>query len=175
MSQLAPRRTSGPPRAGRSAVWTAVMAAVAAMALVIATVFVISLTRAATSASPLVTVADAAGPADLQVVTIVRSQVDDARSTATLRLRNDSTTPVTVQVSMPDPVEGSGSLTAALTAQGAVVRSGALSGLTLGPFTLDASTTTPLAVELDATGADLDALFDDVDHLSVAVAVVEEG
>lgn len=165
------RRPSATPRATRSWVWTAVMASVASMVLVFAALMVLELTQVASTSAPMVVVANADGPTQSSRVTLTPDQLTrDAEPTVTVRLRNDSTSPVRVNVTLTGAAAGeSGTLTAALTAAGAVVRSGPLDGLSLEPFYLDAMSTTPLTLELDGTVADVEKNWPADGQLQVVV------
>lgn len=159
-------------RTVRSRSWTAFSVALTAMLGAFVALLIFELDDFAASGAPLVVVASQEGPANMQVVTISEDQVaTSANHAVTLRLRNESDVPLEVAVTLDSPaVTYGGTLTAALTAQGAVVRSGALNVLRVPSLHLDARSTTPLTLELDVNDTELREMWRTHGDLKVVIA-----
>lgn len=147
-------------RPGRSRVWAAVGAALIGMAVAGVGLLALELWHVSASSAPTVHVADRSGPTGPATLAV---PVDDlaARPThdVTVRVRNDAPHPVDVLVAVSaGQVPHTATLTATLTEQGAVVRSGPLSALDLPVFTMPPLSVTPVTVQL-TEGQDLDDLW----------------
>lgn len=165
-------RQHRPVRAGRSRTWTALTTALIAMAIAFIALMALEISNFATTNSPMITIADARGPTDMVLVTLTKEQfVTSGANSVTLRVRNDSAEPVNVAVTLTaGTTQYGGTLTAGLTMDGAVVRSGALHSLHIPSLMLDATSTTPLTLELDVDTEELDALWAANGDLTLAVA-----
>ena len=163
------QRTAG--RNARMRPWAAVMASLGAMALVFTGLMAAQLSGFASDSAPLVVVAGSGTSSTEQVVQLTQDQVaHDSTDSVTVRLRNDSAAAVAVTAALQGGSPNfSGTLTAALTEDGASVRSGALSSLALGPFTLASHSTTPVTLELDTTTTNLAGMWAASPHLALQV------
>lgn len=158
-------------RTSRSRVWPAVTAALVTMAVLFVAALVYELSDYADNAAPMTVVADADGPTQMQLVTVTKEQVTaGATPSVTLRVRNNSAEAVPVSVTLNSTASDvGGTLTAALTTSGAVVRSGALNVLRIPSFVLDADSTTPLTLDLDIDRSEIDALWDANGDITIAI------
>lgn len=159
-------------RPARSRTWTAVIASLTAMAAVFVALMALELGNFATSGAPTVVVADSNGPAEMEIVTLTKEQFEtSATPSVTLRLSNNSAQPVEVAVTLNATTSKyAGTLTAALTLRGAVVRNGPLSSLRIPSLMLDAKSTTPVTLDLDIEPEELDELWGADGDLAIAVA-----
>ena len=146
----------------RSRVWSAFGAAAGAMVVVAVALLAIDLTRLSGATVPTLLIADGTGPDASSSLTVpVDVMADRSTHDVTIRLRNDSPTPARVVVTVSaGRVSHTATLTATLTEQGAVVRSGPLSALALPEFTVRARSVTPVTVQLTGTDEDLAGLWD---------------
>lgn len=169
------RSTHRPPvRPARSPVWTAVVVAATVMTLLFVALMALELTSHADGDAPTVTVATASGPTGPQVVPLDPGQFTlSPNQSATVRLRNAADVPVTVAVVVDAPTDRySGTLTAILTQEGSITRSGALGVLRMNQFTLGPRATIPVSLELSVDRDQIDNVWADTGGVSLVITAV---
>lgn len=166
--------TKSRPRAARSRPWTAAFLSVSVVIAGFVALLAVELIGYASNAAPMVVVAEPAGTTGIQLVRLEPEKFTDPEQSVTIRLRNASHHPVRVTVTMDAPDSPhAGTLTAALTSEGVITRSGPLSSLNLRAFTLGATSTTPLTLELDLSSADLAKFHAAGKPLTIAVGAAD--
>lgn len=155
------RRTARTSRAARRGPWTVILASLTAMGLTFIGLTAIELTTHASTTSKVIVVADEDAVTGTQRITLTREQVASGPvPSITVRLRNTSKAPVSIAAVLEGgSAQVGGTLTAALTVEGAVVRSAPLNVLKLPRLLLDPGATTPLKLDLDLAPADIDQVW----------------